>query len=98
MTNGGKLAQIPTRLALAFIRIYQLTFSSLLGPKCRFEPSCSCYTAICIERFGLLRGAWLGLRRILRCHPFGPWGYDPPPEVQGSPTLPSAQLFRKSFK
>lgn len=68
------------RVALLFvIRIYQLTLSRLLGPTCRFEPSCSHYTATCIERFGALRGSWLGLKRIGRCHPFHPGGFDPPP-------------------
>ncbi len=70
-------------LLLRSIRLYQLTISPLLGPVCRFEPSCSRYTATCIERFGALRGGWLGLKRILRCHPFHPGGYDPPP-----PALP----------
>lgn len=69
------------RLALALIRLYQLILSPLLGPSCRFEPSCSHYTATCIERFGVLRGSCLGARRLLRCRPFGPWGYDPPPQT-----------------
>ena len=68
---------------LILIRIYQLTLSRMLGPCCRFEPSCSRYTAACIERFGALRGSWLGLRRILRCHPWNAGGYDPPPLPPG---------------
>jgi putative membrane protein insertion efficiency factor len=64
---------------LLLIRVYQLTLSRLLGPSCRFEPSCSHYTATCIERFGALRGSWLGIKRIGRCHPFHPGGFDPPP-------------------
>ena len=64
------------------IRVYQLTLSRLLGPTCRFEPSCSHYTATCIERFGAARGSWLGLKRIARCHPFNPGGFDPPPQAE----------------
>ena len=71
------------RAALLFlIRVYQLTLSRLLGPSCRFEPSCSRYTATCIERFGALRGSWLGIKRIGRCHPFHPGGFDPPPQAE----------------
>ena len=68
-------------LMLSLIRLYQLTLSRLLGPSCRFEPSCSEYTAISIERFGAGRGAWLGLKRICRCHPFHRGGFDPPPSL-----------------
>jgi hypothetical protein len=71
-------------LLLSLIRLYQLTLSRLLGPSCRFEPSCSEYTAISIERFGAARGAWLGLRRICRCHPFHRGGFDPPPALHES--------------
>jgi len=67
------------RLLLALIHLYRWTFSPLLGNACRFEPSCSRYTAACIERFGASRGCWLGLKRLLRCHPWHPGGYDPPP-------------------
>lgn len=70
------------RGALLFlIRIYWRTLSPIIGPVCRFQPSCSRYTAVCIERFGPVKGAWLGTKRICRCHPFFPGGYDPPPEL-----------------
>ena len=73
------------RAAILFlIRLYQLTLSRLLGPSCRFEPSCSHYTATCIERFGAGRGVWLGVKRISRCHPFNPGGFDPPPRAERS--------------
>jgi uncharacterized protein len=62
------------------IRGYQLGVSPMLGPRCRFYPSCSCYALTAIERFGIWRGFWLGLRRLLRCHPFAEGGYDPVPE------------------
>jgi len=67
------------RLLLVLIRIYQLVLSPLLGGSCRFEPSCSRYAAACIHTHGALRGSSLAVRRVLRCHPFHPGGYDPPP-------------------
>ena len=66
-------------LAVFLIRVYQWTISTLLGPNCRFYPSCSQYAAEAIERFGVLRGAWLAVKRIGRCHPWHPGGYDPVP-------------------
>jgi len=64
---------------VAAIRIYQKTLSRALPPSCRFYPSCSQYTLAAIVKYGALKGAWLGARRILRCHPFHPGGYDPVP-------------------
>lgn len=66
-------------VALAFIRLYQITLSPLLPPSCRFEPSCSRYTYQAIERYGFLRGGWMGVRRIVRCNPLNPGGFDPVP-------------------
>ena len=68
------------RAMLAFIRLYQLTFSALMGKQCRFYPTCSHYAAEAIRHHGALRGGFLGMRRILRCHPWNPGGYDPVPE------------------
>jgi len=68
-----------SRLLLWLIRAYQLSLSPWLGSNCRFYPSCSCYARTAIERYGALQGAWLGLRRLLRCHPLHKGGYDPVP-------------------
>jgi uncharacterized protein len=68
-----------TRLLVLLVRLYQVTLSRLLGNVCRFQPSCSRYAVACLESHGALRGGWLAVRRISRCHPFHPGGYDPPP-------------------
>lgn len=66
------------------IRLYQLTLSPLLGSsKCRFQPTCSHYAIQAIEEWGVLKGGYLAARRILKCHPWGPWGYDPVPKRTG---------------
>jgi hypothetical protein len=67
------------RLLMALIRGYQLAISPWQGRNCRFHPTCSQYTLEAIERHGALKGLWLGLRRVLRCHPFHPGGHDPVP-------------------
>jgi putative membrane protein insertion efficiency factor len=64
---------------VAVIRFYQRWISPYTPPSCRFFPSCSEYAAEAVVRYGLLRGGWLALRRLLRCHPFYPGGYDPVP-------------------
>lgn len=66
-------------VALFLIRAYQLTLSPLLGSHCRYHPTCSAYAREAIERHGLLKGVWLGARRLLRCHPFHAGGIDPVP-------------------
>jgi putative membrane protein insertion efficiency factor len=71
------------RIATFLIRLYQWTVSPLLGPRCRFYPSCSSYALEAIDRFGVLRGLWLSLARIARCHPFHPGGFDPVPPAAG---------------
>ena len=66
----------------ALIRGYQLVISPLLPPSCRYLPTCSDYTLEAVVRHGPVTGAWLALRRILRCHPFGGSGYDPVPSLR----------------
>ena len=70
----------PRALVVTLIRIYQKLVSPHLGSNCRYQPTCSSYTAEAISRFGVLHGGWLGLKRIGRCHPLRPGGYDPVPE------------------
>jgi hypothetical protein len=69
------------RLALASIRWYQRTVSPGLPASCRFEPSCSEYGREAIERYGVIRGGWLALRRLARCHPLHKPAYDPVPDL-----------------
>lgn len=65
---------------IGLVKLYQLTLSPWLGSNCRFEPTCSEYSLTVLRRFGALRGGWLSLKRIVRCHPWGESGYDPAPE------------------
>jgi putative membrane protein insertion efficiency factor len=67
-------------LLVGLIRFYQLLISPLLGPRCRFHPSCSQYALEAIDRHGPVKGGWLALRRIARCHPLNPGGHDPVPD------------------
>jgi uncharacterized protein len=72
---------VAVKAALAALRIYKVYLSVLFAGSCRFEPTCSMYTYGAIERFGVMRGSWMGLKRLLRCHPLSRrFGYDPVPE------------------
>ena len=65
-------------ILILIIRVYQVTLSPLLGPACRFEPTCSRYMVESLRKYGPVKGLARGLRRVLRCHPWHPGGYDPP--------------------
>lgn len=67
---------------MQLIRLYQRTLSRVLPPACRFYPSCSQYSYQAIERYGVRRGGWLAIKRVARCHPLNPGGYDPVPDLQ----------------
>jgi putative membrane protein insertion efficiency factor len=70
------------RLLIVLVRIYQKTLARLKQPCCRFYPTCSDYTVEAIGKHGILHGLWLSFRRICRCHPWNPGGFDPVPEVR----------------
>jgi uncharacterized protein len=73
-------------VATFLIHVYQWTLSPLLGPRCRFYPSCSNYALQAIQRFGVFHGAWLTVKRLACCHPWHPGGYDPVPPARGAAT------------
>lgn len=68
------------KIILLLIKLYQKYISIFLGKNCRFYPTCSAYTYEAIEIFGIIKGIFLGIKRIIKCHPFHPGGYDPVPE------------------
>lgn len=67
------------QICLGLIRFYQYVISPLLGPSCRFYPTCSQYSFDAIGQYGVIKGLYLGLRRLIKCHPFHPGGFDPLP-------------------
>jgi putative membrane protein insertion efficiency factor len=73
------IAGVPRFLLILGVRLYQVALSPLLGGSCRYFPSCSAYAIEALERHGAARGSWLAIRRIGRCHPFRPGGFDPVP-------------------
>jgi hypothetical protein len=79
-------------LLIGLIQLYRWFVSPMLGSNCRFHPTCSCYAQEALARHGALRGSWLAVRRIGRCHPWHPGGYDPVPDADDA----SANLKRPS--
>jgi uncharacterized protein len=76
----GNIQKMMQWILVGLIRIYQAVLSPLLGPSCRHVPTCSNYTIEAIREWGALKGTWLGVKRISKCHPWGTSGYDPVPE------------------
>jgi putative membrane protein insertion efficiency factor len=73
---------------ITLVRGYQLLISPVLGNNCRYVPSCSAYTIEAMEKWGPLRGLWMGIKRVGRCHPFHEGGYDPVPDPEPKPRQP----------
>jgi putative membrane protein insertion efficiency factor len=89
----ASVLSLPRLAAIGLVRVYQRLISPMLPPSCRFYPSCSHYACACLRDHGLARGSWLTLRRLSRCHPWHPGGYDPPPPpVTGGPSEPEPAL------
>ena len=74
-----RVGAAPRRLVVLLIRGYQVLVSPLFPATCRFTPTCSAYAVTSVERYGVVRGGWMAVRRIARCHPWNPGGYDPVP-------------------
>jgi putative membrane protein insertion efficiency factor len=90
MTDQSTLpSSLPTRLVMGLVRGYQLLLSPYLGGRCRHHPSCSAYAMEALQVHGGLRGGWLTIKRLARCHPWGSWGYDPVPPADRSVELNS---------
>ena len=80
--GGGNMKYISKMIAAPFIlliKLYQWIISPWLGPKCRYTPTCSAYTIEAIQKYGVIKGLWLGVKRLSRCHPWGGHGHDPVP-------------------
>ena len=82
-------------LLIALINVYRWFLSPLLGQNCRFQPTCSCYAQDAIRHHGVLRGTWLAARRIGRCHPWHPGGYDPVPAGRAESTPPATNMNKR---
>jgi putative membrane protein insertion efficiency factor len=85
------MTRLPRGLLLALLAGYRRLVSPLLGPHCRFHPSCSAYAVTAITEYGALRGGWLALRRLARCQPFSRGGYDPVPARSAGTERPPAR-------
>lgn len=86
---------------IGLVKFYRLFISPMLGPRCRFHPTCSEYALIALQRYGAFKGTWLAARRISKCHPWNPGGFDPVPEksgIKGGDTQESANCCNDLHK
>lgn len=83
------MKRIPANLLMLLVRFYQLLISPMLGPRCRFYPTCSEYAIEALRTHGAIKGGWLTIKRLGRCHPMGSGGYDPVPPCCQSKEKPS---------
>lgn len=86
-----RLVRLPATVVVLLLRLWQLVVSPLYGPTCRFYPSCSAYALEAVDRHGLVRGGWLAVRRLGRCHPWNPGGVDLVPPKAGATTAAPAR-------
>jgi uncharacterized protein len=95
-----RLVRLPADIVVLLLRLWQLVVSPVYGQTCRFYPSCSSYALEAVDRHGLLRGGWLALRRLARCHPWNPGGVDlvPPKAEASSPSSPAGLPSERSPK
>jgi len=92
--SGESRPSLIARLLIGAIRVYQW-FSRLTPPTCRYYPTCSHYTLEALQRYGALWGLWLGLKRIVRCHPFAAGGYDPVPDLSNDKNTRAKRLLKR---
>lgn len=77
--------QLFKQIIILPVRFYQIFISPMMAPRCRFTPTCSHYMIKAVQEWGLLKGGWLGIKRIFKCHPWGPHGHDPVPKKKTKP-------------
>jgi putative membrane protein insertion efficiency factor len=92
-----KVGELPKLVARGLIRLYQISLSPFIGSQCRFHPSCSTYALEAIDTHGAVKGTYLAIKRLGRCHPFHPGGFDPVPPAEADPERPAsrASFFRE---
>ncbi len=86
------LFKLLSLMLIGLVQFYRAVFSSITPGNCRFEPTCSCYSIEALKNHGALRGSWLTVRRIVRCNPWGGWGYDPVPPVNSAKDAPKYKM------